>query len=298
MIAAQLLHNPGAGEGAYTKEELTELLERYGYKCNYASTKEDGWDTIDEDAELVIIAGGDGTVRKVMQKLLERKMKEKKFPLAVLPMGTANNIGNTFYSSLDAETVVKSWAQGNRKKVDIGRIEGLKKDMFFMEGFGIGVFPRLMKEMKRQEERHEKDPQAELKTAQEILHDLVRTYEPKKCSITIDGKDYTDDYVLVEVMNIRSVGPNLFLAPYADPTDGLLDVVLIPATEKEKLAMYMQHRKEGVEEPFTFNIVQGKCIELKWKGTHAHIDDKLITMDKSLKLKIELHEELIECLVE
>ena len=61
MKAAQLLHNPGAGEGAYTKEELTKLLERYGYKCNYASTKEDGWDTIDEGAEVVIIAGGDGT---------------------------------------------------------------------------------------------------------------------------------------------------------------------------------------------------------------------------------------------
>jgi diacylglycerol kinase family enzyme len=298
MIAAQLLHNPGAGEGAYTKEALIELLEKYGYKCNYASTKEDGWDTIDEDAELVIIAGGDGTVRKVMQKLLERKMIEKKFPLAVLPMGTANNIGNTFYSSLESETVIKSWAQGNRKKVDIGRIEGLKKDMFFMEGFGIGVFPRLMKEMKRQEERHEKDPQAELKTAQELLHDLVPSYKPKKCSITIDGKDFSDDYVLVEVMNIRSVGPNLFLAPDADPTDGLLDVVLIPATEQEKLAIYMQHRKDGVEEPFTFPTVRGKCIELKWKGTHAHIDDKLIEMDKSLTLKIELHEGLIECLVE
>jgi diacylglycerol kinase (ATP) len=298
MITAQLLHNPGAGEGAFTKEKLLELLELNGYKCSYSSTKQKGWDKIDEEAELLIIAGGDGTVRKVMQKLLERKMIEKKFPLAVLPLGTANNIGNTLYSSLETEHVVKSWAKDNKRKVDIGRIEGLNKDMFFMEGFGIGVFPRLMKEMKRQDERHFEDPKAELKGALEILHDLVLKYKPKQCSLKIDDKDYSGDYVLVEIMNIRSVGPNLYLAPDADPTDGLLDVVLIPAAEQKKLATYMKHRKEGIEEPFAFNVVRARCIEISWEGTHGHIDDKLIKMDKSLVLKVQLHENLLELMSE
>lgn len=142
------------------------------------------------------------------------------------------------------------------------------------------------------------NPEEELRSALEILHELVQKYEPKHCTLKIDGKDYSGDYVLVEIMNIKSVGPNLFLAPNADPTDGLLDVVLIPANEQEKLSLYMQHRKEGVEEPFEFRIVQGKCVEVKWKGTHAHIDDKLIELDKSCLLKIEIHEALLECLVE
>jgi diacylglycerol kinase family enzyme len=170
--------------------------------------------------------------------------------------------------------------------------------MFFMEGFGVGIFPRMMKEMQRQDERHEENPEAELKSAQQMLHDLVKQYEPKRCSLKIDGIDYSEDYILVEIMNIKSVGPNLFLAPDADPSDGYLDVVLVRADEQDKFSTYMQHRIDGVEEPFTFNIVKGKCMEIKWKGTHAHIDDKLIEMDKSLTLKIEVHEGLLECLVE
>lgn len=158
------MHNPGAGEGAFNKEDLLALLDRNGYQCNYASTKKDGWDKIDEDIDLLIIAGGDGTVRKVVQKMLERKMIQKKIPLAVLPLGTANNIGNTFYSTLDSEAVISTWAKDCRQQVDIGKIEGLKKDMFFMEGFGIGVFPRLMKEMKRQDERHDQNPEEELRS--------------------------------------------------------------------------------------------------------------------------------------
>jgi diacylglycerol kinase family enzyme len=126
----------------------------------------------------------------------------------------------------------------------------------------------------------------------------VLKYKPKHCQLTIDDKDYSDDYVLVEVMNIRSVGPNLFLAPDADPTDGLLDVVLIPASEQMKLATYMKHRKEGIEEPFTFNVVRAKSVEIRWKGTHGHIDDKLIRMNKSLILKIQLHENLLELLTD
>ncbi len=51
--------------------------------------------------------------------------------------------------------------------------------------------------------------------------------------MALDGRDLTGDYVLLEAMNIRSIGPNLRLAPDADPGDGLLDIVLVSDSEEK-----------------------------------------------------------------
>ena len=44
--------------------------------------------------------------------------------------------------------------------------------------------------------------------------------------IIFDNRDLSGRYILLEAMNIHSVGPNFWLAPPADPGDGLLDLVI------------------------------------------------------------------------
>lgn len=299
MKQARLLHNSGAGSaGSYTKDQMCELFHGRDYKVSYASTKKDGWDKWDEEDDMIIVAGGDGTIRKTVKKLMQRKLIDKRFPIAVLPMGTANNIAHTFYHNTDIKSVINEWDKGETRHMDAVRVLGLEEENFFMEGFGVGVFPQLMREMKKQADDKKQNPKQELRTAQELLLDIVKTYKPKYCKLNIDGKDYSGKYYLIEVMNMQAIGPNLHLAPEADPSDGFLDVVMVNGDQQHKLAEYVRQKSSGNDVTINFPTVKACKVKLQWSGMHVHVDDKLIKAGKGRTITLELEKGLLEFFVD
>jgi diacylglycerol kinase (ATP) len=293
MRSAKLLHNPGAGEGALTEEELVSLIKSAGYDCSYSSTKENGWEKLEPgENDFVVLAGGDGTIRKVAGHLLNKNL-----PIGLLPSGTANNIANTLGISGEASDIIRSWSKDRIKKYDVGKIFGLGKTKFFLEGLGYGIFPRLMKEMKSQKDLDPNDRDAKIRTAWDILHDIILSYEARNCSIKVDDADFSGKFLLAEVMNIKSIGPNLNLAPFADPGDGELEVVMITERQRADFADYVLKKMKGIEEPPFFNILKAKKLEISWDGTHLHVDDERITLKKPEKIKIVLQEGMMEFLL-
>jgi diacylglycerol kinase family enzyme len=118
MKSAQLFHNPAAGEGEHSKKSLLEVIEGAGFNCSYSSTKEEGWEKMKEEKiDFVIVAGGDGTVRKIAEELLDKKVLDKKFPIALIPSGTANNIGRTLHLPKDVKGIVDRWPNENLQKL-------------------------------------------------------------------------------------------------------------------------------------------------------------------------------------
>src|SRR5688500_2936725 len=111
MKFAKLLHNPGAGDGEHSPDNLLDMIEAAGFDCSYSSTKK-----LDKAAikphklDLVILAGGDGTVRKIAPQLLQEDL-----PIGLLPMGTANNIAKTLGISTDTETIIENWTHDRVK---------------------------------------------------------------------------------------------------------------------------------------------------------------------------------------
>ncbi len=298
MKIAHVLHNPAAGSSENSEEELMAALEAEGYKCSYLSTKERGWEKIEsKGVDFIIVAGGDGTVRKLAGELLERKLIEKKLPIALLPQGTANNIAKTLGINGGAAEIIKSWKQHELKKFDVGRIEGLKKAKFFIESLGYGVFPRLMKEMKKIEKSVSDVPGGRLKIALGILHEIVLTYKGRHCEIQIDDKDYSGNFLLAEVMNTSSIGPNLNLAPFADPGDGFLEVVLIPESQRQEFADYVMGRLNKKEEVPFFKVLKAKKLQIHWEGKALHVDDEYIQLEVATAMKIEIQAGLLEFLV-
>src|SRR5689334_5300318 len=108
MKVINLLHNPTAGNEDHSKEELISLLEENGYDCRYSSMKKD-WKRLDEQVDFIVAAGGDGTIRKITKELLERKLSEKIWPIAPLPLGTANNVAQTLGINGSTEDIIRSW---------------------------------------------------------------------------------------------------------------------------------------------------------------------------------------------
>lgn len=297
MKVSTLIHNPGAGSEKYTKDQLVTRIEILGYECRYSSTKKKGWKEIDPDSDLIIIAGGDGTFRKVVKKLLDKKILRKRFPLALLPIGTANNISKTLGIAGEPEDLASSWTPKNIKKMDVGFVDGLADPNFFIEGFGYGIFPQLMKKMREQDEKLFLSLDTEINYSLQILHDLIVSYKPEDLQLEIDGVDHSGKYIMAEIMNIRSIGPNLLIAPDADPADGELEIVLVKEDQRQELANYVINKLKGIEDPFIFNSIKAKSLRIQADNAHVHIDDELVWIDDPAVIKIEVFEGILNVFV-
>lgn len=297
MKYVKLLHNPTAGEEDHTKKKLIPLIESAGWECRYSSTKEKGWDNIEPDTDFVVVAGGDGTIRKAALTLLERKFSDKKLPIAVLPLGTANNIAKALNLSNDVPAIIDSWKTGAIKKYDIGRIDGLSEPHFLVEGFGYGLFPRLMKVMKKIDKERKDTPEKALQTALEELHHLILSAEARHYHIVVDGTEHSGRFLMVEVMNSRSIGPNLVLSPNADPGNGQFEVVLVPEDKRDALAAWIKQKLNGEETAFDIPTIPGIKVEVHTEDTLLHTDDELISLEEPANVSIELQAGVLEFLV-
>jgi diacylglycerol kinase family enzyme len=296
MKTINLLHNPTAGNEDHDREELTSLMEKNGFECQYSSMKKD-WKDIDEKVDFIVAAGGDGTIRKITKQLLDRKLSEKTWPIALLPLGTANNIAQTLEINGSTEEIIRSWHHSHIKEFDVGRIRNLPKIEFFLESLGYGMFPYLMKQMKKVDRKEISTPDQEIKTALETLREIIFSYEPKQCNLKIDGVDLSGKFLMTEIMNTKLIGPNLFLSPHGDPGDGEFEVIMIPEKDKEKLATYISDKLNGIESPYTFHQLKAKEITISWQGSHMHVDDEVIKIEKGVEIEIELRKGLLEFMV-
>ena len=86
-----LMHNPKAGDAEHGRKELMAALTNAGHQATYQSTKQSDYKkALRKPTDLVLAAGGDGTVAKVGCRLIDTGI-----PLSVLPLGTANNLARS-----------------------------------------------------------------------------------------------------------------------------------------------------------------------------------------------------------
>lgn len=90
-----------------------------------------------DGCEVVVAAGGDGTVNAVAAQLVGSTMR-----LAVLPCGTLNHFAKDLGIPLDVEDAIALLKAGHSKKVDIGQVN----DRFFVNNSSVGIYPALVRE--------------------------------------------------------------------------------------------------------------------------------------------------------
>src|SRR5689334_24657711 len=126
-----LIHNPNSGRRV-SIESLRELIEREGHQLvRVIEHASDGAALADPPAELVVAAGGDGTVAEAVRLVAGRHL-----PLAVLPLGTANNIAFTLGLGGPLERQVQGWHDAPALPLDSGALEGIEGPALFVEGVG------------------------------------------------------------------------------------------------------------------------------------------------------------------
>lgn len=289
----RLVHNPTAGEGEYSKKNIIDLLEFHGYRCAYNSSKKKMLKAIAPETEFIVIAGGDGTIRKTIMCLLNKKLKYKR-PIALLPFGTANNIATSLNIPADNTKNILSWADYSLKKFDVGQVTGLENTAYFIESFGFGIFPRLMKVLKKMNTDHIKTPEQEFKLALATLLEQTKKYEAISFEIEIDDRVIEDKAIMIEVMNISCLGPKLRLSKDADSEDGYFDVIIVTEKDRKKMETYLNKRIDLKEPTFPIQPIRTKNLKIQWQGKDIHGDDEVIKVNHPVGLKISLLDSLLE----
>lgn len=262
---AHVIYNPTSGirKQRHKLEQLQTALAGAGFTPRpYSTTCEQDLDAILENVDGVIVAaGGDGTIRAVAGRVLERRI-----PLVIVPMGTANNIARTLGIGRLKAADLAGLAVPEKRTFDVGRVHAPWGEDFFLEGAGYGFFADLLSTY---DPGQGKNPLRGLAT----LVGTARRFESYPCRMTFDGEEVTGDFALVEVMNTRVVGPRLPLAPDADPCDGLLDAALVRQKDIDSLLPVLLRGVSGRLDRLPYvDYRQVRSIEMAWSGFPLHVD--------------------------
>jgi len=239
-VKISLVYNPTAG-GGQEEDDLVSLLTEAGHTVRSRSTKRNWQKLLQDPGDLVVAAGGDGTVRKVALATAEIGV-----PFAVLSFGTANNIGKTLGLLGETAPHIESWEAGLRgpSPFDLGVAAAEWGEERFVEALGGGLLADMLAE-----EETIADPTAllgrESDRALHVLADLLERADPQIWGVTADGSDRSGEYLAVELLNVAFAGPNIPFAPDASPTDGRLDLVLVGEEDREPILRYLRSRHES-----------------------------------------------------
>jgi diacylglycerol kinase (ATP) len=223
-----LIHNPKAGDRRHSKKQLMASLTRCGHQAFYHSIKERDWrKAFRKPVDLIIAAGGDGTVHKTAWQIIDSGI-----PLSILPLGTANNLAHSLGFTGSVEEILQSLHCGKTQPFDVGVVRNGSQTDCFLEAAGGGLFADYFSAAEANEEEGA-SPEEELTAHLSLLRQLSLDYRARHWKMSIDGKDISGRYILWGAMNIRSAGPALHLAPKAKTDDGQLDFVAVREHERK-----------------------------------------------------------------
>jgi len=271
-VRVTLIHNPGAGKNARDERDLKKLLRRAGHKVRYQSAKEKGWKkALKKPTDLVVIAGGDGTVARVL-----RRMPGHDVPVALLPSGTANNIARSLgQHERGFEELVRGWENARQIRLDVGVAAGPWGERYFVEGIGAGVFADLLANSDPKKSKKRKKGKNPVEAGLRRLRRQAELAQPVPICASLDGEDISGEYLLFEALNLRYIGPNLFLTAGSTPGDGRFEVVMVGEAERSRLLYYLDHWQGDRERLAILPSRTGSRLQIEWTGFALHLDDKL-----------------------
>lgn len=161
--------------------------------------------------EIVVAAGGDGTINQVAQAIMGIGSK-----LAIIPLGSGNGLARHLGIPFDVKAAVELIKKGKVIKMDACTVNG----NYFYCTSGIG-FDALIGKLFAESKARGFFTYFKL-----IVFNFI-TYKPGQYSLTIDGKVIKTTAFLITFANASQYGNNAFIAPQADVSDGYIDIVVL-----------------------------------------------------------------------
>jgi len=264
-----LLHNKSAGSENHAAEELEASVRRAGHDVvETVSSRESLLASINaRRPDLVAIAGGDGTVSRTACALASCGV-----PLAIIPLGTANNTAFALGVRGSVDVLVQTWSAGRLVPFDLGTVTVGDMHAPFSEAVGWGVFPSVMANTARLSSPDEVEHT--LKRDRRVFQSVIEVSEARSYAIVVDGVSVTGQFLLVEIVNIPWIGPRLGVSPDSDASDGLLEVVV--AGEADRPALLELIETGELPSGSRLRTLRGRHVTVQTADTAFHRDGSLI----------------------
>ncbi|WP_062464117.1 diacylglycerol kinase family protein [Demequina soli] len=173
-------------------------------------------DALAKDVDMVLVAGGDGTVRAVCAELAGSGV-----PAAIIPAGTGNLLGRNLGVPLDEGEALALALDGVAMPIDMIRWNAGGSTQRFAVMAGVGLDAQIMRDT---------DPRLKkvVKGGAYVVAGVRQVgAEPFRARIRVDGRTVHDgSAVMVLVGNVGRLQGGISLLPDAEPADGRLHVLV------------------------------------------------------------------------
>lgn len=216
---ALLVVNPASRRGREALDAGTAVLEEAGFAVH--QVKVEDADKVDDavrsgaaEADLVVLAGGDGTLNCAAEALVESGL-----PFGLIPTGTANDLARTLGIPIDPAEACRIIVEGTRQRIDLGWVEG---KLFFNVahiGFGVAVA-----------EQHTDERKQRFGVAAYLfsIRDALAAHRSFECELACDGETERRRLLQIAIGNGRHYGGGLTVSEDAAIDDGALDLYAVP----------------------------------------------------------------------
>lgn len=256
-----IIMNPESGKvkSLSSKKEFYDILRKHGYdaEIRYTKAKRDATRIVEEledDVDLVISAGGDGTLNEVVTGNLKRN---KKLVLANLPMGTTNDVANMYGYTKNYQKNLELLLNGVRKKVDVCYIDETPFVYVACLGDYIDMAYNTPRDLKKKYG----------KTAYILygLRQLRNKIHRYKVKYKVDGVEHEGEYSFFFITNSSRVAGVDDIYYDIKMDDNMFEVALAnPKTKADILRMLVQVTMKDVKEVPGITYYQTNNFEIEF----------------------------------
>lgn len=246
--------------------DLTIIPEpRYGTRLALES--------VDAGYDMVIAAGGDGTVNEVVNGLILAAGDGPTIPFGVLPIGTGNDFNDMAKLPRNLNDAARSFVAGNTKQIDAGKVSFDGTIHYFDNNCAAAMEPLVTIENERL---------VKLSGNIRYIVALIKALAKLKAwdmKITWEGGGYEGPIYLLSICNSPRTGGLFPMAPDASLNDGLFDFVLAPEISKLTVLAVLARLFRGTHihhKDVTYGRSPYLSIESK-PGSPIHADGEVLT---------------------
>lgn len=221
MKKVKFIYNPFSGEAVITKN-LDTIIGKYqakGYtivpfRISTEQSLEDAFLDIDSSYHHILGAGGDGTINQIINIM---KKKNLDIPLAILPVGTANDFAKYIGMPSDIGSACDKILAGKIQEIDLGKAN----DKYFINVFSFGLFT----DVSHKTPTHLKNTIGKLAYYLNGIKELP-SFKKLDIKVTSDEFFYEGNALIFFTFNGRTAG-NINISYKSEINDGLLDVIIV-----------------------------------------------------------------------
>ncbi|WP_333860645.1 YegS/Rv2252/BmrU family lipid kinase [Clostridium sp.] len=235
MNKVKFIYNPYSGERTivYNIENVIRIHQKYGYqiipfRVSFEFSMKEAFKDIDKSYKYILVAGGDGTVDTAVNYM---KRLNINIPIAILPVGTANDFAKFIGMSENIEEACEQIVNSIPKKLDLGKVN----DKYFINVASTGLFT----DVSQKTDVNLKNTIGKLAYYVKGLEQLTNLRK-LKVRVKSENAIFEGNMYLMLIFNGQTAG-NLKFAYKAEIDDGLLDIIIIKAgIIKDTIALFIK----------------------------------------------------------